>query len=305
MKEFLESKQFIVYNVKYEWSASLSFFKDVLNSPIDALMIGRTLLDGGRLKEVASRRLGILEWDTLIDDYIGSLSTIIADLYITSKPKKEYELIVGGIENFANLLNCMEEMFNDSLAKYIEKTRRQFLTDKSKLEKNVVFNTAFWEHNLDKDVTVEYLLKKYPLSNLYADASTKKQYAFMNAVKSVDDFLKNNLSNRYNEYSKLLFKLIIEHVNNRTNINYCQIPLEILSLYNMKDVYYTDLLYDSYMREVNEKGLQKATQMMINQGNLSAELETNGLGWDEEYAKKCAENYELDFELSLRVYPDI
>jgi uracil-DNA glycosylase family 4 len=95
--KWLLSKHLVVFNLQYECSASLTFFKVYLRNVTDVLMMNRTLGYSGTLKEIATRRLGVNTWNSDVDEYNNHIIELIKRLKPSRKnPRKEWLFIKNG-----------------------------------------------------------------------------------------------------------------------------------------------------------------------------------------------------------------
>jgi hypothetical protein len=95
--KWLLSKHLVVFNLQYECSASLNFFKVYLRNVTDVMMMNRTLGYSGSLKEIAARRLGATTWNSEVDEYNTRITELINRLKPYRKnPRAEWIFIRNG-----------------------------------------------------------------------------------------------------------------------------------------------------------------------------------------------------------------
>lgn len=300
LREFFKQKRFIVFNVQFEQHWTQAIFGVRLNEPIDVLGYSRGLLEPGGLKEVSSRRLGMLEWDDVIDRYITNMNTIVSSMtgLVKTRPEQLWiqenlDAVKFGLIGFDAFCDYIHNAFLLQLKNKIEHTKDLAnSSDTSGLGKYNILTEFFWKEHSSIDVSPDFLIEKYGLEDLYSEVSTKKQFRFYMAAKEIQDILSKNYINEYQKQSYNLLNLILNKVKDNAEVNYSDIPYDILSFYCMQDVFQTSRLYDNLIAEIKEKNLEEAMEIMQENMRLSAELEINGIGWNDEYAILCKKHYD-------------
>lgn len=75
-------------------------------------------------------------------------------------------------------------------------------------------------------------------------------------------------------------------------VDYANVPWDILSKYNAFDVHATRLLYGYFSEEIDRLGLTSAYQFMLRESNMLTLVEPRGMGFDIEYSQGLSDKYD-------------
>lgn len=320
--KFLSERNLVVYNMQYECSATIGYFKYELKRVSDVLQYARCMSESGSLKEVASRKLLIPIWNDDVDSWVSSLTALFKEFKATEKSdKKEIKFIKEQVEahgsyNFFDLDKFLIDILKDRVVKNLNKSYKSILTNKG-IDKPVggsisITSKYFWRNLQDNDLDLYLLFQETKPSKITYDD-------IIRVTKNPDQYLPKANSILYQkrelvilESIKLLKETInkyfdeelIESVSHKfseffcdkadrqiTDINYCEIPFDIVSKYCVNDVVYTGKLYTLYMQEFKEKNLEATAELFNRQARLGVELEQNGIAWDNDKADELDVKY--------------
>lgn len=109
----------------------------------------------------------------------------------------------------------------------------------------------------------------------------------LRVVKIASQFCENNTI-----ILKNIETIIIQHIDNENfEALYSEVPYQIAGKYCCDDSYNTRRIFFSLMTQLKKKDLVKAAEYYNEHGYLAYELEKNGIGWDDNYAEQCHEQY--------------
>ncbi len=269
----LSAKRVIVWNMQYECAVTLSVFNRYLKNVTDLLLWSRALGTSSgksnRLKDVAQRRLNIQRWASEVDTWVEQTTTLFKKCAVTPKSNARHEMIFIS-EGDAKLDLEPAKTFEDVLIYILAKF-------------NIVEFSELNEPNKAKKLT-------------------QRDIDVFNAFDGL-----NQIANKYYKGEKLeafcqkFFKLLRERTEAKdSEIRYTDIPIEIIGPYAIYDIYYTDALYFNFKEEIEKSGLERTIEIYNSHGNLAFEIESAGIGWDNDKAEELDRQYKKAAVETLR-----
>ena len=326
--KFLESKQLIVFNAQYECNATAKYFNVEIRNLEDLMMAGRMMSESGGLKEIASRKLHIPIWTSNIDVWNDALVGFIEKVKKRKKPKKEEYDHTGEIkyvlENNKTIFDIKELLtskIEDSVFKILKDSLKDYLM-KENLDKTIVKDSnisvfKFWSKIHSEELeyfeafknsfgTRGFKIESYNnsilpllknesvLSKIKENCLSLKDVEIIRAIEKFEKLIADLFTpDKVEEVKIELTKYIIDKIENKDyDINYAEIPVQIVAPYCVNDIIRTGELYEVIMGEIKEKKLEDAFKIYNDQELLGVELENNGIAWDDKKATELASMYE-------------
>ena len=325
--QFLLSKKLIVFNAQYECSATAKYLEVEIRDLEDVMMMGRMLSQGGGLKEIASRKLHLPVWTSKIDLWNDALESLLAKLKQKKKPNKdeydnvaEIKFVVENNKTIFDIKEFIDSKNEQGLLKILKDTVKSYLL-RENLDNPIVKKSSssilkFWSNveNGEKEYfeklkefvvkkapkSVEYNQNVLPLINnkeifdeLKEDSLTDKDIELIKSLNKFEEIIRDTFKPEEVESIKKQFTdYIVEKVNNQDyDINFAEIPSQIVAPYCVNDIIRTGELYDVLLEEIKNKNLEEVFDIYNNQMLLGVELENNGIAWDDEKASELQTLY--------------
>jgi len=316
--KFLADRNIVVYNMQYECSATIGYFKHVLPRVTDVLQFARCAAESGSLKDVSSRKLNIPIWNDDVDTWVECIVGLCKEFKGAKNDKQEIKFLKNkeNVQLF-DLLSFFENELKSRTVAILNKSYKNYITNK-KMDEAVggaikMSNKMYWDYNninkeklfkffqetSPKKITYDLLIEvsendKQFSQNMWGSLMKKRELNIIKQLKALEKLLTKYYSGEQLESIKVkLCKFFCDKADGKiTDVNYCEIPFEIVSKYCINDVIYTGKLYNKFLEEFKEKGLLAASEVFNNQAKLAVELEQNGIAWDDDKAEDLAILYE-------------